>query len=164
MSSHCNCSKCRSKSRSKSDKVYIQLSSDVNQDTSKQPRKVRMNLQDAVNGIRHSLSRPSDLKILKSGPYMVILAPQVGTTENFSPSYADFWLRVNDKDISNSNIRIQFSSGSDKDVIVGQAIVELESGDVLNVMMSGSSGTFIEAIKPPTEPLIPSIIFSMFKL
>ena len=95
---------------------------------------------------------------------MVILAPQVGTKKAFSPSHADFWLRVNGEDVSNSNVRLQFASGAQKDVIVGQAIVVLNAGDVLNVMMSGSAGTYIEAIKPCCEPLIPSIIFSMFRL
>ncbi len=158
--SSCNCDKCKSTS----DKVFAQLSSNINQNTFNYPRKIKMNLQDAINGIGHSVNKPENIKIITTGVYMVFLAPQVGTKKRFSPSHADFWLRVNNNDISNSNIRIQFSAGSDKDVIVGQAIVPLKAGDSLSVMMSGSFGTFIEAIKPSNEPLIPSIIFSIFKL
>jgi hypothetical protein len=54
-----------------------------------------------------------------------------------------------------------------KDVIISQGIVPLRKGDEVSVMMSsfGPKGSLgVEAIQPKNEPLVPSIIFSMFRL
>ena len=52
-----------------------------------------------------------------------------------------------------------------KDVIVGQVLVHLGAGDVIEVVMASdnaSAGVGIEAIHPtPNEPLVPAIIFSL---
>ncbi len=172
MCDKCNrdCDKCRqersSKERSCCDKgsVYAQLSSDIDQKPRRDPIKIKLNLTDAIDGVGHDNSNPEDIHIEKSGPYFIVAAPQTGTCTKFCPSYADFWLRVNNKDVPNSNIRLQFATAATKDVIVLQAIVELKRGDLLNVLMSGNGDTFIEAIKPENEPLVPSIIFSLFKI
>lgn len=162
MGKDCDCDHHDNHDKSKG--AYAQLSSDINQDADCHARKVKFNLQDAIENVGHDVCKPEKIVIKKSGAYFVVAAPQVGTTNKYCPSYADFWMRVNKKDIDNSNVRVQFSSGADKDVIVGQAILELKKGDCLNIMMSGSDGTFIEAIKPSEEPLIPSIIFSLYKI
>ena len=160
MSKNCDCSKCRPKKKGN----YAQLSSDILQKARCEPVKVKLNLQDAISGVGHHKSCPTDITIKKSGAYFVVAAPQVGSTNKFCPSYADFWLRLNGDDVPNSNVRFQMVNGASKDVIVLQAIVEVKCGDLLNVMMSGTKGAFIEPIKPCEEPLVPSIIFSIFKI
>ncbi len=51
-----------------------------------------------------------------------------------------------------------------KDVIISQGIIPLAAG--LEVMMSADNpeaGMCTEAIQPPGEPLVPSIIFSIIE-
>ncbi len=64
-------------------------------------------------------------------------------------------------------MRVVIGENSSKDVIVNQAMMPFNSGDLINVMMSvevPDEGLGIEAIHPTGEPLIPSIIFSMHKI
>jgi len=54
-----------------------------------------------------------------------------------------------------------------KDVIVLQVLTRLNEGDTLNIMMSvekTGEGLGIEAIQPPGEPLVPSIILTMMQM
>ena len=140
---------------------YVQLSSNITQQASATPTQIQMNLVDAVQGVK--VRDGTDVVVTKRGVYFVVAAPQVGTSGS-GPSHADFWLRLNGKDVSNSNVRIQFNSSDSKDVIVAQAILELDGCDSLSVLFTGSNGTYIEAIKPDNEPLIPSIIFSLYRI
>jgi hypothetical protein len=69
--------------------------------------------------------------------------------------------------VANSNVRCTITDDKDKDVIVNQAMMPFNAGDVLNVMMAvekTGEGLGIEAIKTEGRPLIPSIIFSMHKI
>jgi hypothetical protein len=97
----------------------------------------------------------------------MIAAPQVGRTSGDGASSVDFWLRKNNRDIPNSNVRCVLRSNESKDVIVNQTMMPFQAGDVINVMMAvekTGEGLGIEAIKTPGRPLIPSIIFSMHKI
>jgi hypothetical protein len=126
-----------------------------------------MDQNDAIAGIEHSSERPSDIRILESGIYVLIAAPQVGRTLGNGPSSVDFWLRKNGADVANSNIRAVVSDDDYKDVIVNQTMMPFQAGDVINVMMAvekTGEGLGIEAIKTSGRPLIPSIIFSMHKI
>jgi len=147
---------------------FAQIISTIDQrpDTT-DPVPVFMDQNDAISGIEHSNEHPADIRILESGTYVVIAAPQVGRTSGNGPSCVDFWLRKNGEDISNSNVRCTISDGQDKDVIVNQTMMPFKAGDVLNVIMAvekTGEGLGIEAIKTEGRPLIPSIIFSMHKI
>ncbi len=131
------------------------------------PVPVFMDQNDAISGIEHSVDHPADIKIAESGTYVVIAAPQVGRLSGDTPGHVDFWLRKNDKDIPNSNVRATITTSDEKDVIVNQTMMSFNAGDVLNVMMAVSKvgeGLGVEAIKTEGRPLIPSIIFSMHKI
>ena len=95
----------------------------------------------------------------------MVAAPQVGREDAGPLGCFDLWLRVNGSDVSNSNVQLCQDAGSmAKDVIISQGILPLEAGDVLEVMMSANNpeaNMCIEAIQPASEPLVPSIIFSM---
>jgi hypothetical protein len=147
---------------------FAQISSTEDQrPASTSPVKIRMNQNDAISGIEHSEDRPSDIRIVDSGIYVIIAAPQVGRLSGSEPRYADFWLRKNDTDVLNSNVRYVVGSSKDKDVIVNQSIMPLSEGDILNVMMCvevADEGLGIEVIRPDGRPVIPSIILSMLKI
>ena len=131
------------------------------------PVPVFMDQNDAIAGIEHSSEHPTDIRILESGTYVLIAAPQVGRKSGNGPSSIDFWLRKNNMDIPNSNVRAVVSDDDHKDVIVNQAMMPFQAGDVINVMMAvekTGEGLGIEAIKTSGRPLIPSIIFSMHKI
>ena len=79
----------------------------------------------------------------------------------------DFWLRVNNVDVPNSNIRYTSLHHEQKDIAVLQQVISLAKTDIVNIMMSVEdleSGLGIETIEPEGEPLIPSIIFTMYQL
>ncbi len=147
---------------------YAQIISTIDQrpDTT-EPVPVFMDQNDAIFGIEHSTENPADINITEAGTYVVIAAPQVGRTSGDGASYVDFWLRRNDRDIPNSNVRCVLRTSENKDVIVNQTMMQFKAGDVLNVMMAvekTGEGLGIEAIKTEGRPLIPSIIFSMHKI
>jgi len=132
-----------------------------------EPVPVIMDQNDAISGIEHSNEHPTDIQITESGTYVLIAAPQVGRSSGDEASSVDFWLRKNNRDIPNSNVRCVLRSNENKDVIVNQTMMPFSAGDVINVMMAiekTGEGLGIEAIKTPGRPLIPSIIFSMHKI
>ena len=147
---------------------FAQIISTIDQrpDTT-DPVPVFMDQNDAISGIEHSNEHPADIRILESGTYVVIAAPQVGRKSGNGASCVDFWLRKNGEDMANSNVRCTVTDGKDKDVIVNQTMTPFKAGDVLNVMMAvekTGEGLGIEAIRTEGRPLIPSIIFSMHKI
>ena len=147
---------------------FAQIISTIDQrpDTT-DPVPVFMDQNDAISGIEHSNEHPADIRIVESGTYVVIAAPQVGRTSGNGTSTVDFWLRKNGADMANSNVRCTVTDEKDKDVIVNQTMTPFKAGDVLNVMMAvekTGEGLGIEAIKTEGRPLIPSIIFSMHKI
>lgn len=147
---------------------YAQIISTLDQrpDTTS-PVPVFMDQNDEISGIVHSSDHPADIRIAESGIYVMIAAPQVGRTTGNGPSHVDFWLRKNNNDIPNSNVRCTITNDQHKDVIVNQTMSSFKMGDVINVMMAvekTGEGLGIEAIKSSDRPLIPSIIFSMHKI
>ena len=131
------------------------------------PVPVDMDQNDAISGIEHTNEHPADVRIVESGTYVLIAAPQVGRTSGNGPGSVDFWLRKNGTDIPNSNVRAVVSGDDYKDVIVNQTMMPFQAGDVINVMMAvekTGEGLGIEAIKTQGRPLIPSIIFSIHKI
>lgn len=131
------------------------------------PVAVSMDQNDAISGIEHSAQNPADIKIIESGTYVLIAAPQIGRKTGNGPSHVDFWLRRNGADIPNSNVRAVIGTDDSKDVIVNQTMMPFSAGDILNVMMAvekTGEGLGIEAIQTEGRPLIPSIIFSMHKI
>ena len=145
---------------------FAQISSSEDQrPNTTEPVTITMNQNDAISGIEHdTVSNPQDIVITKAGIYVLIAAPQIGRLSGIEPRYVDFWLRRNEKDIPNSNIRTILRSSDNKDVIVNQTMMPFNRDDKINVMMSvekTGEGLGIETIKPKDEPTIPSIIFSM---
>lgn len=151
--------------------VYAQLSDSTDQTPpTTDSAVVKFDTQDAINGIGHDLKKPEDLTILEDGVYFVLAAGQVGRKSGSLLRFIDLWLRVNGKDLPNTTVRASAPASlfaGDTFVLVTQAAVPLKKGDVLNVMQSVNAeneGLGLIFSKPEKEPLIPSIIFTMYKI
>ena len=99
--------------------------------------------------------------------YLLIAGPQIGKVTGSIPRWLDFWVRVNKIDIPNSNIRTVVMDPQEKTVVPLNAVLSLNTGDILNVMMATETideGLGLEAIAPNGEPTIPSIIVTIVQL
>ena len=147
--------------------AYLQLSSAKTQ-RGIGPNKVQMELKDAGENITFDPRRSmTDITIEIPGAYFIIAAPQINQPSNHIKTGSfDMWLRVNDYDVNNSNIRYSFPIALDAtDVVVGQGVACYEKGDVITLIFSGTiEDVGLVAIVPEGEPLIPSVIFSMFRV
>lgn len=146
--------------------AYLQLSSARTQLIQGQGQTVHMELRDAQKGIGFD-PRLSDSKVSieKDGSYFVLAAPQVMATGSKAGCY-HLWMAVNGSPVANSNIKVCHNA-KDKGaygqttVALSQGVLCLHKGDFFTLE---HSGTGIQASPVIGEPLIPSIIFSMFRL
>ena len=143
-------------------------SSKTQRPDSTEPVEIKLTDQEDMFGRDHSIDFvQGDIEIKTSGMYLIIAGPQIGKTGGDKPRWIDFWLRINNVDVPNSNVRAVIKDQCQKDVIVLQVLTRLNEGDTLNIMMSvevTGEGLGIEAIQPPGEPLIPSIILTMIQM
>ena len=105
--------------------------------------------------------------IKQPGIYLLIACPQIGKVSSTTPRRLDFWVRVNNIDVSNSNIRAVVTDPQEKTVVTLNVVLPLNSGDTLNIMMSTETmdeGLGVETITPKGEPTIPSIIVTIVQL
>ena len=150
-------------------KAFGQFSSGVTQrvDTLK-PTEITLDSQEDVAGGVHTIDfDKGDIMIKQSGMYLIIAGPQVGKNKGTRNRWIDFWLRVNNVDVPNSNIRRVLTDSQEKDVIPLNAVIPLNRGDNMNIMMAAETdteGIGIEAIEPDGEPTIPSIIVTIVQL
>jgi len=150
-------------------RVFGQFSSSkVQRPDSTEPVEIELTDQEDMFGGDHSIDFvQGDIEIKTSGMYFIIAGPQIGKTGGDQPRWIDFWLRVNNVDVPNSNIRAVIKDQCQKDVIILQVLTRLNEGDTLNIMMSvevADEGLGIEAIQPPGEPLVPSIILTVLQM
>jgi len=143
-------------------------SSKAQRPDSLEPVEIELTDQEDMFGGEHTIDFvQGDIEIKKTGMYLIIAGPQIGKTRGNEARWIDFWIRVNNVDIPNSNVRAVITDACQKDVIVLQVLTKLNSGDTLNIMMSTETtdeGLGIEAIQPPGEPLIPSIILTIIQM
>jgi len=133
-----------------------------------EPTKIELDIQeDMMGGTHHIDFHKCEINIKKSGMYFIIAGAQVGRKSGDKPAWVDFWLRINDVDVPNSNIRYSTIHHTQQDVAILQVVTHLSKTDIINVMMSVENlndGLGIEAIAPEGEPLIPSIILTILQL
>lgn len=152
--------------------IYAQLSDTSNQQpVTVDPVPVKFNSNDFLSGIKHNAEKDSEnIEIIHDGVYFIVAAGQVGRTSGSLLRFIDLWMNVNGKDVANSNTRASVPASlvvGDTYVLVCQAIMPLKAGDILRTMMSVSAinnGLGLLATKPSNESLIPSIIFSMYRV
>lgn len=99
--------------------------------------------------------------------YFIIACPQIGKVRGTTPRWIDFWVRLNNIDVPNSNIRAVVMDPQQKTVIPLNIVFPLNRGDTLNIMTAVETideGLGLEAIAPDGEPTIPSIIVTILQL
>ena len=103
----------------------------------------------------------SKVTVQKPGDYFVIMAAQVGGSTSGN---VYLWVRVNGKDVPDSN-SIQYIPSKDfTTVLVSQGEMTFKPNDVLEFMFAASApGLGMIASKPPGQPAVPSVIFTIFK-
>ncbi len=150
-------------------KAYGQFSScNTMRPETTEPVEICLTDQEDMFGGEHTIDFvQGDVEIKKSGMYFIIGGPQVGKVSGDEPRWMDFWLRVNNVDLPNSNVRYTIKENHQKDVIILQVLTRLNQGDTVNMMMSiekTGEGIGIEAIQPAGEPLVPSIILTIMQM
>ena len=114
---------------------------------------------DAGGGLNN---RNGAVTVRADGAFFMMAAAQVGGKVAGS---VRLWIRVNGKDVANSNTEQIIPDASFTAVLVSQGVLMLKDGDTVEVVYSGSApGLGLIVKKPEGEPVVPSIIFSAFKV
>ena len=122
---------------------------------------------DAGGGVHTIDFNKGDIIIRQSGMYLIIAGPQLGKVRGATPRWIDLWLRVNNIDVPNSNIRAVLIDPQEKTVGIMNSVLPLNRGDTVNIVMAAETieeGMGLEAIAPDGEPTIPSIIVTVVQL
>jgi len=146
--------------------IYAELSDLVDQNfaaiNTKQP--INLTTIDESYGLDISVY---NITILVGGVYDIAAQPQVTAGAGQSGTF-HMWLEkhntTNWVNVSNSNVELTLSS-QEEDVIPLISTLRLEANEKIRVMGSVSNtGIKLDAKTPSGEPIIPSIIFRIFKL
>lgn len=106
----------------------------------------------------------SKLTILRDGFFNISAAAQVGGNGTATGDVY-MWMRVNGKDVADSNSQQTIPSGKFTAVLVAQTGMDLKKNDVVEFVIGATApGLGIVAFKPANMPAVPSIIFSIFEL
>src|SRR5215469_3200361 len=146
-------------------KAFGQFSSNKTQrPITSEPVKLELN---SVSFVHFGIDFNRDIVIKQRGIYLLVACPQIGKVSGPTPRWLDFWVRVNNIDVSNSNIRTVVMDPQEKTVVPLNVVLPLDNDDTLNIMMAtetSDEGLGVEAIAPIGEPTIPSIILTMVQL
>jgi len=142
--------------------IYLQSSSlDDQFATDTKPKLITMNSTDAAAGITNN---NGVVTVPEDGVYFIVAAGQIGTKSGVKGTVR-LWLRQNGKDVDNSNCEQTILDSAFTTVLVSQGVGELKKGDTVQPVLSASApGLGIIVRKPEGEAVVPSIIFSMYKI
>ena len=141
--------------------AYAQLSSSKSQPAAETPTAIAMSSTDAAKGLTNA---NGVVTISEAGTYFVIAASQVGATTEGGKGYVRLWMRVNGKDVDNSNTAQSVENGYTA-ALVSQGIIEAKAGDKIELMQASTGENVgIVASAPKNEPTIPSMIFTAFRV
>src|ERR1700730_4235772 len=142
--------------------VYLQASSGADQfATDTKPKLVTMDSDDGSKGLT---MKDGVVTVPEDGVYFVVAAGQIGTKSGVKGTVR-LWLRQNGKDVDNSNCEQSVLDPAFTTVLVSQGIGEFKKGDTVQAVISGSApGLGIVVKKPAGEAVVPSIIFSIYKI
>ncbi|CAF4398178.1 unnamed protein product, partial [Adineta steineri] len=140
---------------------YAQLSSSQSQWGCITPKKVDLSNNDGSHRIKNN---DGIIEFEESGTYFMMAAGQTGSYDGKGTGDVHLWLRLNGKDVADSNT-IQTVEG-DTIVLVCQAVIKIEAGDKLELMFSadvakGKLG-FVTS-QPESKEKVPSMVFSALK-
>ncbi len=151
-------------------KAFGQFSSNLSQrPNTLKPYEIQLDSQEDVGeGGVHSVDfDKGDILVKQTGVYLLIACPQISKVRGTNPRWIDFWVRVNNVDVPNSNIRAVLVDPQEKTVVPLNLVWPLNRGDTVNIVMAmetNDEGIGVEAIIPDGEPTIPSIIVTVVQL
>jgi hypothetical protein len=139
---------------------WIQASSTEEQlATDTKPKVVTMNSTDGAKNIKMD---KGVITVNESGAFFLVAAAQVGGK---GKGLVRMWMKINGKDVDNSNTEQLITDGEFTAVLVCQGVAELKRGDKVTVVFSGSAaGVGLVVKKPAGEPVVPSIIVSGWRI
>ncbi|MEA2902816.1 MAG: hypothetical protein QOI12_203 [Alphaproteobacteria bacterium] len=139
---------------------YIQASSSEEQlATDTKPKVVTMNSVDAKKNIAVD---KTIIKVNENGAFFFVAAAQVGGK---TKGLVRMWMRINGKDVDNSNTEQIITDPEFTAVLVCQGVAEVKRGDRIEVVFSGSvPGVGLVVKKPAGEPVVPSVILSGWRI
>ncbi|CAF4069251.1 unnamed protein product [Adineta steineri] len=140
---------------------YAQLSSSQSQWGCITPKKVDLSNNDGSHRIKNN---DGVIEFEESGTYFMMGAGQIGSYDGKGIGDVHLWMRLNGKDIKDSNT-VQ-TVDDDTTVLVCQVVTKIEAGDKLELMFSadvakGKLG-FVTS-QPGSKEKVPSMVFSAFK-
>src|SRR5712671_4359479 len=139
---------------------YLQASStDEQLAADPKPKVVTMNSTDASKNIKQD---KGVVTVNESGAFFFVAAAQVGGK---TKGLVRMWMRINGKDVDNSNTEQLISDPDFTAVLVCQGVAEVKRGDKVEVVFSGSvAGVGLVVKKPAGEPVVPSVILSGWRI
>lgn len=139
---------------------YIQASSTDEQLASDtKPKAVTMNSVDAKKNVTVD---KTVVRVNENGAFFFIAAAQVGGK---TKGLVRLWMRINGKDVDNSNTEQLIADPSFTAVLVSQGVAEVKRGDRIEVIFSGTEpGIGLVVKKPAGEPVVPSLILSGWRI
>jgi hypothetical protein len=139
---------------------YLQASSTEEQlakDT--KPMVVTMNSTDAAKNIK---MEKGVVTVNEAGAFFFVAAAQIGGK---TKGLVRMWMRINGKDVDNSNTEQIVTDAEFTAVLVCQGVAEVKRGDKVEVVYSGSvPGVGLVVKKPAGEPVVPSLILSGWRI
>lgn len=123
---------------------------------------ITYNVTEFSDGV--TLGSPaSTLVFAHAGLYNIQFSAQASKTGP-GVDTMDIWPRINGSDVPNSDSQITLTTATDRTIPAWNFIFNLSAGDVVELMMSSSDGTFnLLAIPPqvgPVRPSVPSMIIT----
>jgi len=139
---------------------YLQASSTEEQLASDtKPKVVTMNSTDASKNIKQE---KGVVRVNESGAFFFVAAAQVGGK---AKGLVRMWMRINGKDVDNSNTEQLIPDPAFTAVLVCQGVAEMKRGDRIEVVFSGTeAGVGLVVKKPTGEPVVPSLILSGWRI
>ena len=102
------------------------------------------------------------VRVNESGAFFFIAAAQVGGK---AKGLVRMWMRINGKDVDNSNTEQLIPDPSFTAVLVCQGVAEMKRGDRIEVVFSSTDpGVGLVVKKPAGEPVVPSLILSGWRI
>ena len=150
--------------------IYAELSDSADQTFAQTATaySITFDTNDEIAGITHSTSvDPENITIITTGVYTIFAQPQVAAAPGGAGVF-HMWLQKDTgggfADIANTNIELSLAS-SEEDVIPLATTFLLSAGDIIRLRASVSDTDIkLDAQTPANEPVIPSIIFTMFMI
>lgn len=144
--------------------AFIQLSdSTIQAPANTDPTLVTFNNTDESEDITYSAGT---ITINSEGPYAIVIGAQVGKASGAVERKVDMWVREDDVDVANTNVRNSITN-TETQLLVLNTVKRFAAGTEIKVYIgvdntSGSVGLYV--FTPSGRPVIPSVILSIYKL